>query len=90
MLLGKCVIGSEGPGMSDIFFDKALIVAPEDPNALAKMISRAWTDKGLSTRTALAGHKYALELGGEPELYQRIIDQVVRWYRGREPGEAQA
>ena len=28
-----------------------------------------------------AGRLYALKAGGESELYQRIIDQTVLWYR---------
>ena len=77
MLLGKCVIGSEGPGISDVFSDELLTVPPEDPLALAGIIERAWTDEDLRTKTATAGNRYALSLGGEPELYQRIINQVV-------------
>jgi glycosyltransferase involved in cell wall biosynthesis len=77
MLLGKCVIGSEGPGISDVFSDELLTVPPEDPLALAEIIERAWTNEDLRTKTATAGNRHALSLGGEPELYQRIIDQVV-------------
>ena len=81
MLLGKCVIGSEGPGISDVFSEEVLTVPPEDPLALAETIARAWKDDDLRAKTAAAGYRYALSLGGEPELYQRIIDQVVRWSR---------
>ena len=88
MLLGKCVIGSEGPGMSDIFSGKALFVPAEDPLALAEMIRRAWDDDALRRSTANAGREYALGLGGEPELFQRIIDQAVLWYRGQSPQQS--
>jgi glycosyltransferase involved in cell wall biosynthesis len=81
MLLGKCVIGSEGPGISDVFSEELLTVPPEDPGALAGVIKSAWTDDGLRLKTAAAGYRYALSLGGEAELYQRIIDQVVGWSR---------
>jgi glycosyltransferase involved in cell wall biosynthesis len=81
MMLGKCVIGSEGPGMTDIFTrGEILAVPPEDPVALREMIGRAWEDQALRDSTAAAGHAYALEAGGERELYQRIIDQLVAWY----------
>jgi len=81
MMLGKCVIGSEGPGMTDIFTrGEILAVPPEDPVALREMIARAWGDQQLRDSTAAAGHTYALEAGGERELYQRIIDQLVAWY----------
>ena len=81
MQLGKCVIGTEGPGMSDIFQDEIIAVPPEDPVALAAAIKRAWEDEALRLKTGHAGHVYALKAGGETELYQRIIDQTVLWYR---------
>lgn len=79
MLAGKCVIGTDGPGMSDIFTNEMLFVPPEDPEALASMIRRAWEDDGLRRCTAEAGQVLARSLGGEPELYQRIIDAIVDW-----------
>jgi len=87
MMLGKCVIGSAGPGMTDIFTaGQILAVPPEDPVALAEKIRRAWEDQALRDSTAAAGHAYALQAGGEPELYQRIIDQVAAWYENSEGG----
>jgi glycosyltransferase involved in cell wall biosynthesis len=79
MLFGRCVVGSQGPGMSDIFQDEVLTCPPEDPEALAAVIGRAWEDGDLRSRTAQSGYRYAQRLGGEPELYQRIIDVVGRW-----------
>ena len=84
MLLGKCVVGSKGPGMSDIFEQEIIAVPPEDPSALAAAIQGAWEDNDLRLRTAHAGLQYALRIGGESDLYQRIIDQSVLWYRRRE------
>jgi glycosyltransferase involved in cell wall biosynthesis len=81
MQLGKCVIGTEGPGMSDIFQDEIIAVPPEDPGALAAAIKRVWEDEALRSKTGHAGHMYALQAGGETELYQRIINQTVLWYR---------
>ena len=80
MRLGKCVIGSEGPGMTDIFTNEILAVPPEDPQALADMIDRAWRDDELRTRTAEAGRRCAEALGGEAELVQRLIDRVAQTY----------
>ena len=80
MAVGKCVIGSEGPGMSDIFKEEALCVPPEDTDALAAMIDRAWRDDLLRVRTARAGRRLAASLGGEAELIQRIIDKVAQTY----------
>jgi len=77
MFLEKCVIGSEGPGMSDIFTSEVLTFPPEDPQRLAETIRRAWDDSDLRRATGASGHRFALQAGAEPELYQRIIDEVV-------------
>jgi glycosyltransferase involved in cell wall biosynthesis len=84
MQLGKCVIGTEGPGMSDVFKDEIIAVPPEDPFALAKAIQRVWEDEALRSKTGHAGRVYALKAGGETELYQRIVDRIVLWYRRKE------
>ena len=77
MSLGRCVIGSEGPGMSDIFEREIIAVPPEDPVALAAAIRNAWEDDDLRLVTARAGRAYALNVGGEQDLYRRIIDRIV-------------
>lgn len=77
MRLGKCVIGSAGPGMSDIFSTEVLTVPAEDPAALATAIDRAWHDDALRQRTAAAGLAYAEVQGGEAELAQRVVDAVA-------------
>lgn len=79
LFLEKCVIGSAGPGMSDIFTSEILIFPPEDAKRMAETIRRAWDDSALRRATAAAGRQYALQAGGEPELYQRIIDEITRW-----------
>jgi len=81
MRLKKCVIASVGPGVSDLLTDQALIVPRGDPNALANMIRRAWEDDALRTKTAESGFRYAVSLGGEAELRQRILEQVVPWFQ---------
>jgi glycosyltransferase involved in cell wall biosynthesis len=77
MLMGKCIIMSNGPGTSDVLTDEALMVPPEDPVALAAMIQRAWEDDDLRRRTALLGQRYSENCGGEPELRQRVLDRAV-------------
>ena len=77
MLLGKCVIGTEGPGMGDVFGTAVLTVPPEDPIALAALIQKAWEEKDVRASTAAVGRAYALSLGEKADLYQRIIDQVA-------------
>lgn len=80
MLLGKCVIVTEGPSTHGLFTDEVLPVPAEDPQALARAIDRAWNDRELRERTAAAGYRCALALGGEPELAQRMIDLSAAWY----------
>ena len=60
MAMGKCVIVSHGVATTDALNqEQALLVPPEDPDALARMIRRAWDDKELRERTAEAGRIYA-------------------------------
>lgn len=80
MLLGKCVILTEGPATRGLFTDEVLPVPPEDPQALAHAIDRAWNDRELREKTAAAGYRCAVALGGEPELVQRMIDLSAEWY----------
>jgi glycosyltransferase involved in cell wall biosynthesis len=77
MFLEKCVVGSEGPGMSDIFESEILTFPPEDPQRLAETIRRAWDDSALRRATGAAGLRFAREAGAEPQLYQRIIDEIA-------------
>ncbi len=80
MRLGKCVVGTEGPGMTDVFLNgEVLTVPPEDPSALAAAIRRAWEDMELRNRVAAAGLEYSIRAGGEQALYQRIVDSVSAW-----------
>lgn len=80
MMLGKCVIGSEGPGMTDVFTDGEILTAPpEDARALAETIKKVMHDDTLRRRIAAAGRRYATRVGGERQLYERIIDQVVTY-----------
>ncbi|MGA7411127.1 MAG: glycosyltransferase [Bryobacteraceae bacterium] len=88
MLMGKCVIVSTGPGSSDVLTDQALMVSPEDPAALADMIRRAWDDNALRLRVAEAGRKYAEACGGEPELFQRVLDRAIEVVTSRRGAEA--
>jgi glycosyltransferase involved in cell wall biosynthesis len=77
MFLEKCVIGSEGPGMSDIFTSEVLTFPSENPQRMAEAIRGAWEDTALRRTTAAAGRRFALQAGAEPQLYQRIIDEVA-------------
>ncbi len=76
MLTGKCIIGTTGPGFSDIFTDEVLLAPPEDPRALAAVIDKAWKDDDLRRRTALAGFRHANANGSLDDFYQRIATAV--------------
>jgi glycosyltransferase involved in cell wall biosynthesis len=77
MVLGKCVIVTEGPGATDVLTDQALFVPPGDAQALADMIRLVWEDRGLRERVARSGNRYAESCGGIPELRQRVLDKIV-------------
>lgn len=90
MLLGKCVIITAGAGATDVLTDQALFVPPGDPEKLARLIQLAWEDNDLRLRTAESGLRYARSLGGQPELYQRILRAVAAWARSDETIAAHA
>jgi glycosyltransferase involved in cell wall biosynthesis len=77
MYLGKCVISTAGPGASDVLTDQALLVAPHDVTALKNAIARVWEDETLRRETAETGRRYAVSLGGETELLQRIYQRTL-------------
>jgi glycosyltransferase involved in cell wall biosynthesis len=79
MALGKCVIATAGPGVTDIFDGELVSVPPEDPEALAAAIARVWHDTELRRRTAQAGWEYARRCGSEQDFNRRVIDAVVKW-----------
>jgi hypothetical protein len=79
MYLKRCVILSEGPGASDMFRDEAILVPPGDPDALCSAILKAWHDEEYRRGFEDRGHAYALSLGGERELIERIILSAATW-----------
>jgi glycosyltransferase involved in cell wall biosynthesis len=81
MLLERPVVITAGPGVSDLLTDQAVIVPPEDPAALAAAIRHLWEDDAFRASTAAAGRRYALQLGGEPELFIRIVEAAASWYQ---------
>ena len=83
MLMGKCVITTHGVATTDVLLSgEALLVAPEDPKALADTIRTAWEDKNLRERTAETGRRYSEACGGEPELRQRVLDRALEQLAG--------
>lgn len=83
MLLGRPVVISSGPGVSDVLTDQAVMVPPEDAASLRDAIARVWADDALRARLIHSGREYALSLGGEPELRARVRESALAWLRGR-------
>lgn len=73
MALKKCVIISDGPGVSDVLTNEAVIVPPQDPERLAEQIELLWNDHTLRREIASRGQKYAFSLQGEERLYADIM-----------------
>jgi glycosyltransferase involved in cell wall biosynthesis len=81
MYLHKCVIITEGAGVSDVLTDEAMFVRAEDVNGLARAMRLVWENDSLRVATAAKGYQHAASLGGEPELYQRVLEATVQWLR---------
>jgi hypothetical protein len=76
MALGKCVVISEGPATRGILTpDLAMVVPPQDPAALRQALLQAWSEPALRQRLGSAAQRYALALGGEPQL----LATLARW-----------
>jgi glycosyltransferase involved in cell wall biosynthesis len=52
-------------------------VKPEDPDALRRAIQEAWENQELREQVAAAGRRYAMSLGGERELLERVFRKTV-------------
>jgi glycosyltransferase involved in cell wall biosynthesis len=76
MALKKCVVISHGPSVDGIISDEAILVPPEDPEALEKAICKAYHDDDYRNGYAERGQAYALSLQGEMRLYHSIIDII--------------
>ena len=82
MLFKKCIIGTEGPGFSDVFENhEVLCVPPKDPVSLAQAIQDLWENDDRRESMAARGFEYAVSAGGEQDLFQRLIDRVIPWFQ---------
>jgi glycosyltransferase involved in cell wall biosynthesis len=79
MALRKCVIITDCPATRNILENgkQAIIVRPEDPAALSAALCSVMEDQCLRDRIATCGHDYAIALGGERDLLQRIVDAIA-------------
>jgi glycosyltransferase involved in cell wall biosynthesis len=80
MALGKPVVITRGPGADDVLTDRqASFVPPQDPRALAETIQLLWHDADRRQELARQGHAYAMQLGDERDLLQRILDTALKF-----------
>lgn len=78
MAMNKCVVISEGPGVGDVLTNEAVIVPPEDSEALAWQIELLWNDHTRRREVAARGQKYAELVGGDDRLYGDILRNCVK------------
>lgn len=75
MALRKCVIISHGPGTTELLrHDEAILVPPENVNALSNAISKAWNQTTYRKKIANNGQKYAFSMKDEKRLLWDIVD----------------
>jgi glycosyltransferase involved in cell wall biosynthesis len=81
MLLGKCTIITDGPGVTEILTENQAIIVPgEEPAELAEAVIAIWENDRLRLETAERGRTYAESLGGVPELMQRVLKASMDWF----------
>jgi len=90
MLMGKCVIVTEGPASNGLFTDEVITAPPEDADGLAAAIRRAWEDRALRERTAGRGYALAYSLGGAADYRARLLQATLNWYRSQPASRARA
>jgi glycosyltransferase involved in cell wall biosynthesis len=84
MALKKCVIISSGPGVDDVLDSQlAVIVPPEDAEALKTAIERAYNDDQLRNTIAENGYNYAMSLGGEKRLWESVLGKLYNDFLNR-------
>jgi glycosyltransferase involved in cell wall biosynthesis len=89
MALGKCVIVSDGPAVHGVLPPgAAVVVPPEDPEALRNAIELAYVDVEHRERHARCGATYARSLGGDEQLCESVLRVLVEDARCEgEPGD---
>jgi glycosyltransferase involved in cell wall biosynthesis len=77
MAMKKCVVISSGPTTQGILTPYlAIIVPPEDPDAVVKAIVKAFNDLAYRKRMEQNGYKYALSLGDETTFFHSIVKTI--------------
>lgn len=86
MALRKCVILTEGPAAEDVLTSgQAIIVPARDPVALRQAIERALRDDEYRAQFERNGYEWAMPLGGERELYERLLARLRDLHHGPDP-----
>ena len=81
MALKKCVIISHGPGTTELLRHyEAILVPPEDVNALSKAILTAWYQDEYRKKIAENGQKYAFSIKDEKRLHWDIVNVCYNIY----------
>lgn len=77
MLLGKCVVTSEGPGTSDVLNGEAALTPPGNVEALVEAIAGLWAKDDERRAIAARGRAYALACGTEADSHRRILARAL-------------
>jgi phosphatidylinositol alpha-1,6-mannosyltransferase len=77
---GRPVVGSRAGGVVDAVVDgeTGLLVAPDDPAALAEAIGRLFEDRELAARMGRAGRERVLASGTWDHAARAIAERIVR------------
>lgn len=80
MALRKCVVISAGPSTTADLVgergqDLAVLVPPENPQALRDAIHQAWTHDAWREEVTARGHAYAMKCAGE----ERLLAEIAAW-----------
>lgn len=75
------VVGSRTGGIPDAVLDgvSGLLVAPDDPDAVAATVDRILSDPGMARQLAEGGRRHVLDFGN----WDRVVDRLVDGLEGR-------
>jgi glycosyltransferase involved in cell wall biosynthesis len=82
MAAWRCVVLTKGPGADDVLLGgEALLVAPEDVDALAEAINIAWKDLETRQRVAISGRRYAERMQGSDRYIRDLYAISIEGWR---------
>jgi len=78
MAFGKPVVISKGTSVNGLITeDEAELYDGSDKGSLKRAISRIWNDHERRNKIAINGREYAKSLGGNIDLQQRLVKQLI-------------